>query len=46
VLAPGEEPTWSETEGIEPGAPRAKDSSVLAPNTITCLHGALPKELT
>jgi len=46
VLAPGEEPTWPVTEGIEPGRPRAKDSSVFAPNTITCLHGALPRELT
>jgi len=42
VLAPGEEPTWPVTEGVVPGAPRARSSSVLAPHTITCLHGAIP----
>jgi hypothetical protein len=42
VLAPGEEPTWPLDEGVNPGAIRAKDSSVFAPQTITCLHGALP----
>ena len=43
VLAPGEEPTWSEDEAVVPGAARARSSSVLAPHTITCFHGAVPR---
>jgi hypothetical protein len=43
-LAPGAEPTWSEDEGRAPGVASASGapSSVFAPNTITCLHGAVP----
>jgi len=42
VLAPGEEPTWSVTEGVVPGLSHARHSHVLAPRTITCLHNAIP----
>jgi hypothetical protein len=42
VLAPGQEPTWPADEGVEPGLPRARDSSWFAPRTITCLHNELP----
>ena len=42
VLAPGEEPSWSEDEGVMPGAPRARPSHLRAPRTITCFHGAVP----
>jgi hypothetical protein len=41
VLAPGEEPTWSVDEGVESGLEHARTSSVLAPNTITFLHGTV-----
>lgn len=48
-LRPGEEPTWSKTEGLPPSvdgaAPKfALMSSRTAPRTITCLHGAVPNE--
>ena len=39
VLAPGEQPAWSVTEGVADERP--KKSSVFAPNTITFLHGSL-----
>lgn len=39
VLGPDEEPTWSVTEGVTPGSDRASTSSVLAPRTISFLHG-------
>lgn len=42
VLAPGEEPTWSEDEGVIPGLWKADDSSAFAPRTITCLHNEIP----
>lgn len=42
VLAPGEEPRWSEHEGVVAGLPHARHSHVLAPRTITCLHGTIP----
>lgn len=44
-LLPGAEPAWSATEGLPPGVPdppTAARSSLLAPNTITCLHGRVP----
>jgi len=41
VLAPGAEPTWSTTEGVVPGLAHARSSRVLAPNTITFLHGTV-----
>lgn len=44
-LAPGETPTWSTSEGLPEGDPAAKlalMSHATAPNTITCLHGAVP----
>jgi len=45
-LAPGASPHWDDGEGIEegtPGAPtKALWSGPSAPNTITCLHGAVP----
>ncbi len=45
-LAPGEKPGWSSGEGIAEGS-AAKPTKALwskrtAPNTITCLHGAVP----
>lgn len=43
LLLPGEEPTWSETEGVVPGMSHAKESHLRAPNTITCLHGEIPR---
>ena len=42
VLEPGAEPSWSPGEGVEAGKPHARDSSVFAPRTITCLHGKVP----
>lgn len=45
-LAPGETPHWSADEGIEAGSTAAPEralwSGPRAPNTITCLHGAVP----
>lgn len=41
-LAPGDEPTWSLTEGVVEGLPKADDSSLRAPSTITFLHSHLP----
>ena len=45
-LHPGREPHWSSEEGLLEGSPReprrARWSSFDAPNTITCLHGAVP----
>lgn len=45
VLSPEAEPTWSINEGYAPNLPMptGKPSSVLAPRTITCLHGAVPR---
>jgi len=42
VLAPGEEPTWSLTEGVVDGLAKGADSSVFAPRTISFLHSNLP----
>lgn len=46
-LAPGERPSWSATEGLREGTAdrptRAFWSRATAPNTITCLHGAVPE---
>lgn len=44
-LAPGAEPHWSEAEGYAPDLeePTGAPSSVFAPRTITCLHGAVPR---
>lgn len=42
VLAPGEEPTWSLDEGVEPGLAHARESTWSTPRTITCLHSELP----
>jgi len=41
VLAPGQEPTWSTTEGVVPGLAHASTSRVFAPNTITFLHNTV-----
>jgi hypothetical protein len=45
-LSPGEQPGWSADEGLAEGSPsapvRAHDSRLRAPNTITCLRGAVP----
>jgi hypothetical protein len=41
-LGPGEEPSWSEHEGLDAQTKRAVMSSPSAPRTITCLHGAIP----
>jgi hypothetical protein len=43
VLGPDEEPSWPLDEGVVPGLDHASESSVFAPNTITCLHGELPR---
>lgn len=43
MLRPGEEPTWSVTEGVVPGLDRAINSSRKAPHTITCLHNEVPR---
>jgi len=42
VLAPGAEPDWPLDEGVVLGLSHARESSVLAPRTITCFHNALP----
>ncbi len=42
VLAPGAEPDWPLDEGVVPGLDHASPSSLRAPNTITCLHNAIP----
>ena len=46
-LAPGVRPHWSVTEGLARGTPEAPEhaagSRPWAPNTITCLHGAVPE---
>lgn len=44
-LRPGDEPGWPAEEGLPPGEPDprvALRSRPGAPNTITCLHGAIP----
>jgi hypothetical protein len=41
-LRPGDSPRWSEYEGVEQGS-RMTSSSPWAPNTITCLHGSVPR---
>jgi hypothetical protein len=45
-LRPGQRPTWSTSEGLAQGTPaepqRALVSGPDAPNTITCLSGAIP----
>lgn len=45
-LRPGETPRWSAHEGLVEGTPdeprRALWSGAREPNTITCLHGAVP----
>lgn len=45
-LAPGAEPHWSLWEGVADGTPEHPGRSVWSapwlPNTITCLHGAVP----
>lgn len=46
VLAPGEEPSWPEDEGVVPGLSHASPSRLGAPHTITCFHGALPTRVT
>ena len=43
ALAPGEEPYWPENEGVQAGLPHARESHWLAPHTITCLHGTIPR---
>jgi len=47
TIMPGQEPHWSDTEGLEQGSPespeRAHWSSRHAPNTITFLHGRIPE---
>ncbi len=43
VLEPGAEPHWPHNEGVLPWMSHAKESSLLAPNTIACLRGALPR---
>jgi hypothetical protein len=45
ALSPGETPTWPLHEGLPDGDAAAKKalmSTPWAPNTITCLHGAVP----
>lgn len=42
VLAPGAEPTWPLDEGVEPGLAHARESSWLAPRTVTFLQTELP----
>ncbi len=45
-LSPGQEVTWSDTEGLREGSPdspeRAYWSKLREPNTITCLRGSIP----
>ena len=47
-LGPGETPTWSDEEGLREGTverpKRAHWSKLRAPNTITCLHGRVPRD--
>ncbi|HEY5926480.1 MAG TPA: hypothetical protein VIV11_32560 [Kofleriaceae bacterium] len=42
VLSPGAEPSWPVDEGFVPGLPKARDSSLFAPSTVTCLHNRVP----
>lgn len=46
-LGPGEAPRWPSDEGLLEGTPaapvRARWSTPLAPNTITCFHGRVPE---
>lgn len=46
-LAPGEEPSWSTSEGLPPSVGEPARSALMstrtAPRTITCLHGAVPE---
>ncbi len=45
TLSPGEQPSWSPTEGVQPDDPTGKTalwSTPTAPNTISCLTGAIP----
>ncbi len=47
LLRAGDEPHWSQTEGLREGAPenprRAYWSKPWSPNTITCFHGKVPE---
>lgn len=46
TLRPGESPDWSEEEGLPEASPepkRALWSGFTKPNTISCLHGTIPK---
>jgi hypothetical protein len=47
LLRPGASPHWSSDEGLKEGSPssprRALWSTPIAPNTITCFHGAVPE---
>ena len=45
-LRPGDAPGWSATEGVRDGdeSRPALSSSPSAPHTISCLHGAFPRE--
>jgi hypothetical protein len=45
VLDAGAEPTWSLREGVVDGLPKADDSGLSKPNTITFLHSRLPRWL-
>ncbi|MGB1700273.1 MAG: hypothetical protein ACPHRO_09985, partial [Nannocystaceae bacterium] len=49
LLAPGQRPAWSDSEGLAEGTPqaplRARWSSISAPNTITCLRRSLPAHI-
>ena len=46
TLSPGRRPRWSPEEGLAEGTRdrpiRARGSSLLAPRTISCLHGSFP----
>jgi hypothetical protein len=46
-LRPGTTPTWSATEGVSRGTAEAPEAALVsapdAPNTITCLDGAVPE---
>lgn len=43
LLEPGAEPHWPHNEGVLPWMSHAQESSLLAPNTITCMQGELPE---
>jgi hypothetical protein len=46
LLAPGAEPHWSESEGLQPdpNANVARWSGPLQPNTISCFGGRVPED--